>query len=279
MNLTTLSWGETLNFALCNRLPRLAASRLMRRISRIENPLFVRPALWVWKATSRMDLSDSEKAQFKSLHDCFTRRLKAGSRPVQNATLLSPCDGTLGAYGHIRQGFALQIKGGSYALSELLQNRALAAQFEGGFYATIRIKPHEYHRLHAPHTGLLEHVQCLHGDQFNINPPALKRIPGLFCRNERLVIQARQVNGDRLLIVPVSAILVGGIQLHAAGRTFSQTYTGEANISLNTKVQAGEEIGWFEHGSTVILISEKPLSLNTDLALGSAVRMGQVLAI
>ncbi|WP_288107478.1 archaetidylserine decarboxylase [Limnobacter sp.] len=279
MNLRTLSLAETLNFAICNRLPRLAASRLMRSISRIEHPWFVHPALWVWKKTSRMDLSDSDQAKFKSIHDCFTRGLKPGSRPVAKATLVSPCDGTLGAFGYVRQGFALQIKSSSYALSELLQNRTLAAQFEGGFYATIRIKPHQYHRLHAPHTGQLQQVHWLHGDQFNINPPALKRIAGLFCRNERLVIQAVHTNGDKLLIIPVAAVLVGGIQLHAAGHTFSQNYTGDKHIALNTQVEAGQEIGWFEHGSTVIVISEKPLQLGGGLALGSPLKMGEVLAI
>lgn len=73
---------EDLNFLLTNRIPRRWLTRVMGRLSRIEQPWFCAAAIWTWRLFSDLDLSEARTTRFKSLHECFTRELKEGSRPV-----------------------------------------------------------------------------------------------------------------------------------------------------------------------------------------------------
>ena len=87
--------GSWVNYVLTNRLPRRVANGVMKRLSKIEHPCISQPALWLWRALADIDLSDARTTKFKSVHDCFTRELKVGARPVDNdpRTLVAPCDG------------------------------------------------------------------------------------------------------------------------------------------------------------------------------------------
>ncbi|HKN08873.1 MAG TPA: phosphatidylserine decarboxylase, partial [Pseudomonadota bacterium] len=108
---------EDINFLLTNRIPRRWLTLLMGRLSRIESPLFCAAAIFIWRMFSDLDLSDAKKTRFESLHECFTRELEAGARPVeQNPDLLaSPCDALVGANGAVADGSVLQAKGFPYA--------------------------------------------------------------------------------------------------------------------------------------------------------------------
>jgi len=94
---------EDLNFLLTNRIPRRLATQFMGWFSRIEQPLVRDLSIAVWRLFSDLDLGDAKKTQFKSLHDCFVRELKAGARAVdgRSGILVSPCDAIVGACGVI----------------------------------------------------------------------------------------------------------------------------------------------------------------------------------
>ena len=97
---------ENLNFLLTNRIPRRGLTLFVGWLSRIRNP-FVRDAsIAIWKLFSDLDLSEARKTHFDSLHDCFTRELKEGARPVDPNpdVLTSPCDGIIGACGQVSDG-------------------------------------------------------------------------------------------------------------------------------------------------------------------------------
>src|SRR6201987_2583222 len=202
--ISSLTQQEDLNFLLTNRIPRAALTRFMGRFSKIENPLVRDFSIGLWRLFSDLDLSEAKKTHFKSLHDCFTRELKPGLRPVDPdpSIVVSPSDGIIGAYGTIRDGELYQIKGAPYSLLDLVGDPALAETHRNGRFVTLRLTSSMYHRFHAPHDCRIEQVSLIHGDTWNVNPIALKRIEALFCKNERAVIQARLASGLSLTLVP-----------------------------------------------------------------------------
>ena len=269
---------DDINFMLTNRIPRLFSSWLMGKISKIKHPLFAQPALWLGRHCTDLSLHEANKQQFDSIHDCFTRALKPGARPIdRHATATSPCDGILGAHGRVQNGQLLQIKGFPYHLEELLVDPGLATQFHGHQYLTIRITASMYHRMHAPHDGVIEQVDYIHGDTWNVNPVALKRVEKLFCRHERAVLSGKTSQGDSFAIIPVAAILVAGIRLHCTDRVFTQHDRGPQRVSTSTPIKKGDELGWFEHGSTVVLLVPPHWKLLEHLKEGGRLMMGQPL--
>ena len=252
---------EALNFLFTNRLPRVALSRFMGWFSRIEHPLVCRPALAAWRTFADLRLDEARKTQFRSLQDCFTRELKPGARTFDPDpwVLASPCDAIVGASGHARAGKVFQIKGSPYTLRDLLCDEALAERYAQGTYATLRITSTMYHRFHAPHDCRVGAVTRISGDAWNVNPPALKRVEKLFCKNSRAIVPIElEASGHPVLLVPVAAILVGGIVVHDA-----------------TRFAKGAEMGWFEHGSTILVFTPEKFSLLASE--GSVIRAGQPL--
>jgi phosphatidylserine decarboxylase len=271
---------EELSFLLTNRIPRRWLTLAMGRISPIEQPLFRSAALGLWKAFSDLDLSDARKSEFKSLQDCFTRELRDGARPIaaDPGTLVSPCDAIVGACGTVERGTVVQAKGFPYAVADLLGDAALAQAYEGAHYVTLRITPTMYHRFHAPHDLAVEHVTYISGDTWNVYPIALKKIERLFCRNERAILRCRlTASGTPILLVPVAAILVASIRLHCADVLLHLRYAGPNEIPCTAHYSKGQEMGWFQHGSTIIAFVPKASSLHESVREGQRIRMGEPL--
>ena len=273
---------EDLNFLLTNRVPRHALTHLMGWYSRLRSPALVRLSVAVWRLFTDLDLTEARKTRFESLHEVFTRELKDGARPVDTRAdvITSPCDALVGACGTVRQGEVLQAKGMPYPLHELLGSPAAAAAWEGGSYVTLRLTSAMYHRFHAPAAGVIEHVRYISGDTWNVNPIALKRVERLFCRNERAVIDLRladSAGGHRLALVPVAAILVASLRLHFLNLRLHLRYGGPSELPCHALVNKGEELGWFEHGSTIIVFAPPGLALADGIEPGARIRMGQAL--
>jgi phosphatidylserine decarboxylase len=212
----------------------------------------------------------------------FTRELKDGARPIDTRAevLASPCDAIVGACGSVQQGQVLQAKGMPYPLHELLGSAAEAAAWEGGSYLTLRLTSSMYHRFHAPADAVIEHVRYISGDTWNVNPIALKRVERLFCRNERAVLNMRLgggAEGHRLALVPVAAILVASLRLHFLNLRLHLRYGGPAELPCHALARKGEELGWFEHGSTIIVFAPPGFALAEGVEPGTRVRMGQAL--
>jgi phosphatidylserine decarboxylase len=274
-----LTQQEDINFLLSNRIPRRTVTRLVGWWSRIEHPWVCNGSIALWRLFSKLDLSEAKTTRFKSLHDCFTRELKPGARPVDMNPkhLVSPCDGLVGECGAIERGTVLQAKGFPYARRELLADPQLAEHYEGGRYATLRLTSSMYHRFHAPADCRVEQVNYICGDAWNVNPVALKRVERLFCRNERAVIRCRLASGALLTLVPVAAILVASIRLRFLDVLLHLRYRGPNVIPCHAAMQRGEEMGWFEHGSTIIVLAPPGIRLTDGVFQGARVRMGQPL--
>ena len=211
---------------------------------------------------------------------CIRDRLKPGARPIEAdpARLSSPCDGIVGAFGQVEDGQLIQAKGFPYSLRDLLHDDALCQHYRNGLYLTIRITSSMYHRFHAPHDCQVDEVTYISGDTWNVNPAALKRVQGLFCKNERAVIQCRLNAGQhRLTLVPVAAVLVASIRLHFADVLLHLKYRGPNRIPCQASLTKGEEMGWFQHGSTIILFAPPGFTLAEGIHDGMPIRMGQAL--
>ncbi len=269
---------EDLNFLLTNRVPRIALTRFMGWFSKIRHPWISRVSIGLWKLFTELDLSEARKTRFVSLHDCFVRELKSGARVIdrRREVLASPCDGIVGAHGSVEQGQVLQAKGMPYSLAELLGSDAAAQPYIGGAYVTLRLTSAMYHRFHAPHDATVVDLQHIDGDTWNVNPIALKRVERLFCRNERAAIRLRLVShGEPITLVAVAAILVSGLRVHGVPTLLHARYRGPTHFDLNRPVAKGDELGWFEHGSTIIVLAPPGVRLLSSLQIGDRLRMGQ----
>ena len=283
MNIKTLRDGvlqhEGLNFVLTNRIPRVAANRAIGWFSRIRSPLLTRLSIAVWRCFSDLDLSDARQRRFDSLHAVFTRELQPGARPIDAdpAALVSPCDAIVGACGAVQGLQVLQAKGFPYTLDRLFGSAEAARPWRNGSYVTLRLTSSMYHRFHAPIDARMEHVTHIRGDAWNVNPSALKRVPGLYCLNERAVIRLRLADGQPLALVPVGAILVASIRLHALQLHLHQRYRGADRIACDVALHKGQELGWFEHGSTIIVLAPDHFEFCDNVAEGVRIRVGEPL--
>jgi phosphatidylserine decarboxylase len=271
---------EGLNFLLTNRIPRRLATRFIGWFSKIENPIVRSLSIGTWRLFADLDLSEAKKTSFNSMHDCFTRELKEGSRPIDHdpAVLVSPCDAIVGACGAIAGTDLFQIKGSSYRLEELLRDGALVAMYRNGRYVTLRLTSSMYHRFHAPHDCRVERLTYISGDAWNVNPIALKRVPKLFCQNERAIVETRlAVGGQKITLVPVAAILVASIRLNFLDTVAHVRDLGDTPVACDAGFAKGAEMGYFEHGSTIIVFAPDSFALSDEIAEGQTIRMGQPL--
>lgn len=272
--------NESINFLLTNRIPRYYATRFFGWFSRIEQPWIRDASIALWRRFSDLDLEDAATQEFKSLHDCFTRSLRPGARPIDMRTQIvtSPSDAIVGACGVIDDDLLIQAKGAPYSLLDLLGDSSLVEKYRHGVFVTLRLTADMYHRFHAPMDCRLRSVVYISGDTWNVNPAALKRIDKLFCKNERVVIDTSPTDGGaHLALVPVAAILVASLRLHCLPMPLNLQYRGPNRFEVDVTVRKGEELGYFEHGSTIIVFGQRGMVLADGLADGMRIRMGQPL--
>ena len=150
-------------------------------------------------------------------------------------------------------------------------------QHRNGRFLTLRLTSSMYHRFHAPYDGRIERVTFIHGDVWNVNPIALKRVERLFCKNERAVLQTRLPSGEALTLVPVAAILVASIRLHFLDLTLNAQSRGPTVFPCDARVRKGDELGWFEHGSTIIVLAPDHFEFADNVAEGARIRAGEPL--
>ena len=273
--------GEELNFLLTNRIPRQLLTRLMGWYSRIESPLLTRISLWVWQQfADDFRLHEARRTDFRSVHDCFTRQLKADARPIDSrpGLLVSPCDAVVGEFGRVTDMQLYQAKGMPYRLDELFGDDAGADHYRNGRFVTLRLKSSMYHRFHAPCDAVAEHITYISGDTWNVNPVSLRKIERLFCRNERAVVSLYDKQaGERVALVPVAAVLVASMRFHALSHPLNLQYRGANHFDCDTEYERGQEMGYFEHGSTIILFTSDAYDFCDNVTKGQVIRMGSAL--
>ncbi|PCM44481.1 archaetidylserine decarboxylase [Marinobacter sp. ANT_B65] len=276
-----LTASEKLNFLLTNRLPRRWATLFMGWFSRIESPVLTRISIAVWQCfADDLRLQDAQKCHFRSLRECFTRQLKPGLRPLdlRPDVVCSPCDAIVGTCGRIEGNRVFQAKGFPYTLDDLIPDAALAARYRNGQFITLRLKSSMYHRFHAPVDCRISQVSYVSGDTWNVNPVALKQVEKLFCKNERAVLELR--SDDRnysLTLVPVAAILVASMKFHFLTEPLDLKYRGANQIPCDARFRKGQEIGYFQHGSTILVFASGQYQRSAGVGEGHHIKVGEAL--
>ena len=243
-------------------LPKYLLTSVVYRLARIQAPAvknaLIRGFLKLYDI--RLDeVRGRVPDDFATFNDFFIRELKEGSRPVDPdpRAIVSPADGTLSQAGAVHGNRILQAKGIDYTLEDLLAaDIDLARTFDGGVFATIYLAPYNYHRVHAPVDGELVRAHYVPGDLFSVNSSTADHVPGLFSRNERLNLHFRTAFGP-LMVVLVGALNVGSISTPWSGEIRPRKTGVVETIDLSAAsrdVSKGDLLGWFNMGSTVILL-------------------------
>ena len=270
-------------------LPKRALTALAGKLASAQAGALTQAMIARFVARYQVDMGEAAQPQLRayaSFNDFFTRALKPGVRPLAQAALVCPVDGAVSQCGAIQNGQIFQAKGHHYSAQALLAgDAALAAQFDGGTFATLYLSPRDYHRIHMPCAGRLLRMVYVPGALFSVNPQTARAIPGLFARNERVVCWFESTwQGRRFewALVLVGATIVGSmatawhgvVNPPRAGRVRQWDY---ADQSIH--LEQGQEMGRFLLGSTVVLLYPPGLlKLDAALRAGQAVRMGQALA-
>lgn len=277
----TLSQQEQLNFLLTNRIPRRLATRFMGWFSRIESPRLTRLTIALWQLfADDLNLAEARQQRFSSLQACFTRQLTDGARTIdaRDDVIVSPCDAIIGAHGAIDGTTVFQAKGFPYELADLIPDPAIQEKYRNGVFITLRLKSSMYHRFHAPLDCSLDKVTYISGDTWNVNPIALKRIEKLYCKNERAVLDLTVPHpASGVCLVAVAAILVASIKLHCLEGSLDRRYQGPSVIACNSHYARGDEIGYFQHGSTIIVFATADYQFCENITTGARIQMGQAL--
>lgn len=270
----------SVRLALQKAAPQHGLSRLMGRLAASERRALSTRLIRLFMRIYGVDLGEAERRSiddYTSFNDFFTRALAAGVRPLPSdpAVVVSPADGTISEAGAIAGDQLFQAKGIPYSLASLLGDGDLAARLAGGTYATVYLAPADYHRVHAPCDGVLRRSIAIPGALFSVNAHTEAGIAGLFCRNERLVLEFDTRFGP-LAIVLVGALIVASIATPFG--TPPSPYRQRTETKHDRAVARGEEIGRFLVGSTVIVACPAgTCTLDTGICAGRRIRMGEPL--
>ena len=264
-------------------LPHRLLSSLARKLAYSRNTATKR---WLIDTVTRkfgVDLSEAAQPDplaYESFNAFFTRALKPGARipdPDPRA-LLMPADGRISQCGPIEGGRIFQAKGQSFTAAELLGDEAAAAPFADGLFATVYLSPKDYHRVHMPWTGTLRETVHVPGRLFSVGPDAVRLVPRLFARNERLACLFDTDFGPMAMVM-VGALLVSGVETVWGGeeiprygdRITKKDYRGRGIV-----LERFAEMARFNYGSTVIVLLPPGVAvLASDLRSESPVRLGQ----
>jgi len=266
--------------AIQHCLPQRLISRCVYRAARCRIRPFKNLLIRWFSRIYGLDLAEADSADpdaYTDFNAFFTRALKPGARPIERDTRLvhSPADGTLTEFGRLETSSLLQAKGMRYTLAALVgEDDSALEPYADGHYATIYLAPHDYHRVHAPHAGRLTYTRYLPGRRFSVNRATASQVRELYCRNERAVLWL-DADCGRYAVVLVGALNVSSISTVTRGEITSGP-PGSWRESAPPAIEAGEEIGRFNLGSTVVLIFPRG-AVEWDAALhdGRKLRMGE----
>ena len=230
------------------------------------------------------EAANPDIASYASFNDFFTRALRESARPLADAALVSPVDGSISQLGVIDHDQIVQAKGHRYGTTALVGGDPdLAAQFHDGSFATLYLSPRDYHRIHMPCDGVLTRMIYVPGALFSVNPTTARGVPGLFARNERVVCVFESAQVGVFVLTLVGATIVGSMATvwHGAVnpprvRRIREWHYPEREVAL----RQGDEMGRFMLGSTVVMLFTQAAGVRFEASWqpGGAIRLGEAMA-
>ncbi|MEL6868605.1 MAG: archaetidylserine decarboxylase [Pseudomonadota bacterium] len=278
---SALTWRQKSFAMLQYFLPQIAMTRGVGWLMQREQPwlknLLINNFIKLFKVDTQ-ELDAAAPDAYASLNAFFIRELAADARPIDADpdSLTSPADGVVSASGSIKDGMVIQAKGFTYSATDLLGNAELAERFNGGVFATIYLAPYNYHRVHTPVAGEVVEHRHIPGKLFSVNGATARAVPKLFSRNERRVFDLAGTHGHSALVM-VGALNVGSISTVWDGYVAAGSKPVAIRMALPPEPFAkGATVGWFNMGSTVIMLFEAGAARwHDDFAAGAIVRVGQ----
>jgi len=260
MNFTTrlfLFWQYT--------LPQHWLSRVFGRIADCKIA-WVKNALIRWFIKRyNVNLDEAKSSNLKdypNFNAFFTRELKPNARPMATGknAIACPVDGSISQCGKIQKGKIIQAKNHDYSAQELLTDCVNYRAFDAGNFITLYLSPKDYHRIHMPFDGVLTDMVYVPGKLFSVNPTSAEYIPSVFARNERVVCMFDTEFGP-MAVVMVGAFFVASIKTTWAGiiapSYLNDIYHWRYDKQKRKSFKKGEEIGQFQFGSTVIVLTPR----------------------
>ncbi|GHJ85757.1 hypothetical protein NliqN6_2159 [Naganishia liquefaciens] len=158
------------------------------------------------------------------------------------------------------------------------------------FFMVVYLAPGDYHRFHSPTAWVVERRRHFTGDLFSVSPFIANRLKDLFVLNERVALLGRWRYGF-FSMVPVGATNVGSIKINFdqnlrtnerhpkhPPHTFTEAVYAKASTLLHGQpLTAGEEMGGFMLGSTIVMVFEAPESFKFVTRAGDKVKVGDAL--
>lgn len=270
MSVTTFAAAQ-----LIRALPRVRISRAVGNLCEAPLPGAVsRLVERAYCAAYRVNLEEAvpEPGPYVSFDAFFTRRLRPGARPIDDAAIVSPSDGRLSCHGPIDPGARIFVKGQAYDVGELAGDGRDAARYRGGHFAVVYLAPSDYHRVHSPVDGEISLIRGIPGDLYPVNSIGERHIPRLFARNNRVNICIDTPDMGRVSVIMVGATIVGRISVSMIPQP--AVPPGETRLESPYRVERGDEIGIFHLGSTVVMLLEPGVTLSREPGV---VRYGQSL--
>jgi phosphatidylserine decarboxylase len=248
--------------SLLHLLPRGRITRALGHFTEARVPLpLLRPVLALYARAYDVALGEAvvPSGGFRSFNEFFTRQLRAGIHTIDPdpATVVSPADGRLDDSGPITADRRFTVKGQRYDAAALLDDADAARAYEGGHYFIVYLSPRDYHRVHSPVAGRVRAVRHVPGDLFPVNAMGVRTVPGLFARNERVVVHVDTALGPAAVVF-VGAFIVGKITL-TIDAPARPPLGGEATVrrfdeGAGPTLAKGDELGAFQLGSTVVVL-------------------------
>ncbi|RDU35460.1 phosphatidylserine decarboxylase [Neobacillus piezotolerans] len=192
----------------------------------------------------KLNTEEMEKplAEFPTLHDLFIRKLKPGSRPVDQGefSVVSPVDAVIEDIGTIKPNSEMEVKGKIYSVADMLGDMATAEKYMDGIYMIFYLSPSHYHRIHSPVDGQVKRQWALGAKSYPVNKWGLKYGVDTLSKNYRMISEIETASG-MVAVVKVGAMFVNSIET---------THSG-------TELKKGGEMAYFSFGSTIVLLFEK----------------------
>ncbi|MDH4201027.1 MAG: archaetidylserine decarboxylase [Spirochaetia bacterium] len=275
---------HTLLVCALSLAPLRLISNFFGRLARQKSGKILPSIISIFIRTLRINISEAllEQEKFETFNDFFSRRLKKNAREIDSnpKSVVSPVDGTILSFGSLNNNIIIEAKGTGSNIEDLLVIAGFKKRFIGGDYIVIYLSPRDYHRIHSPVAGKIMGYSHIPGRLYPVNRFAVNNIDRLFSTNERIVTYI-ECDNHVCALVKVGATNVGSIRLSykdsvRTNRIYRKKTT---DIFINTiPVKKGDEVAWFEIGSTVILLFEKDMVRLNNLKMGEHILMGTPVA-
>jgi len=248
-------------------------SRTVGRAARLPS----RWAVWAYARAVGADVGEAELEldDYGRVADFFRRRLRPNARiSSPGSGLLSPADGTYqGGSRFDGDGPPLLVKGQHLRWKVFLDAAPWSERFRDGAFFSVYLSPQDYHRVHAPCGGLIVERRHVPGALFPVNQLGQRFVSDLYVRNERVLVLMETEAFGAVVVAFVGATNVGSIRLSFDEELRTNVDDPAPLVRrFDRRIEAGEELGWFELGSTVVVMAERPFEATPSP--GARIRYG-----